>query len=161
MNKIFSFLLFYILFQINFSCSPTKPKSSSKGSQDQETNQSLRDSGVVVMNEIPVIDQVNIENDSLTYSLVVSFFSKGEGIDLNAMEQFETFLNQTKKKEGSRFSFEGYPWGREGEIDFCIRLENLTAEDKEIFIREAEKITASSKLVHLRRNAECRFKKQR
>jgi hypothetical protein len=50
-------------------------------------------------------------------------------------------------------------WGKEGEIDYCIKLNNLSTELQEQFIRSTKDKTKDSKLVRLYENTECKYKK--
>jgi hypothetical protein len=49
---------------------------------------------------------------------VVSFFSKGEGVNSDAVKILEDYLEKYKPK----FSFSKQKWGREGEVNYCFDL---------------------------------------
>ena len=140
---------------------PSKKTSLPNNEQIEKQDGQFQQTDVIISEEMPVIHLPEKDQDTLFYSLVVSFFSRGEGSDFKVIGEFENYLSEMKNKEGDQFIFEAFPWGREGEMDYCIRLDALSEHEKNLFFKEAERIASSSKLVHLRRNAECRYKNQR
>ena len=89
------------------------------------------------------------------YRVVVSFISKGNGINNQIHEQFENFVKNNSKKP----VMENYRWGREGEIDYCLQLNELSKKDQIKFIDEVKKIIGSSDVVLVTENAPCIHKK--
>ncbi len=86
-----------------------------------------------------------------TYPLVVSFYSKGEGIDNKVNEAFVKFLASYTKK----IVYEPTHWGREGEIDYCLKLSKLPPAEHADFIKKAKDLLSKSALVHVNENAKC------
>ncbi len=86
-----------------------------------------------------------------TYPLVVSFYSKGEGIDNKVNEAFVKFLASYTKKT----VYEPTHWGREGEIDYCLKLSELSSAEQADFIKKAKDLLSKSALVHINENAKC------
>ena len=89
------------------------------------------------------------------YRLVVSFISKGTGIDNKIHEQFEKFLQENSKKTVS----ESFRWGREGEIDYCFQLKELSKKEQTAFVDAIRKIVGTSDVVLITENAPCVHKK--
>lgn len=87
--------------------------------------------------------------------MVVSFISKGNGINNQIHEQFEKFVQGHPKKP----IMENYRWGREGEIDYCLQLKELSKKDQVKFVDEVKKIIGNSDVVLLTENAPCVHKK--
>ena len=88
-------------------------------------------------------------------NLVVSFYSKGSGIDYELASQFDDMLN--KKMNQDQISFSKKGWGREGETDFCINFSSsLSKKEKAELIAEIKQYVSKSTLVHLKEDAECR-----
>jgi hypothetical protein len=85
------------------ACSPAKKGMENKGKSDS----------------IAAVEQ----------SIRVSFFSRGEGINGTAREQFEKEFPEQAKKVGVGFEIQKSHWGREGETDFCIRLSVKNTRD--------------------------------
>lgn len=86
-----------------------------------------------------------------TNRLVVSFYSKGEGIDYKNKDAYEKFLNSYPKK----IAFEPTFWGREGEVDYCLKLNELSATEQAEFVRKTKELLGKSLLVHVDENAPC------
>lgn len=86
-----------------------------------------------------------------TYRLVVSFYSNGEGIDVKTKEEYVRFLNNYTKK----IAFEPTRWGREGETDYCLKLNELSETDQSEFVKKSKELLNKSTLVHVDENAKC------
>ncbi|MFN5629644.1 MAG: hypothetical protein ACK48W_10200 [Bacteroidota bacterium] len=93
-----------------------------------------------------------------SYSLVITFFSIGAGVDYKTKKLFDEWTINFEQKIGKKVNIESYPWGREGEVDLCISTDNLSAIQKKEFISEAKKILSNSKLVRLEENVNCKRK---
>jgi hypothetical protein len=85
------------------------------------------------------------------YRLVVTFFSAGEGIDFKTKEDFDRFVSAYTKK----VAYEAVAYGREGEIDYCLKLNELSSSEQDDFVRKAKELLNKSKLVHVNENANC------
>ena len=102
-----------------------------------------------------------IQIDSTIYSLVVSFYSIGGGIDFNVAKEYNQMLNSYTTSEGILLDFDKVSWGREGETDFCIRLNSFSKKEKEIFLEKSQNILKKTERVHTKENASCRQKRPR
>lgn len=140
-----------------FSCKSNKNRAGMENLNKTDADNQYK-TEVIVVDSVPEIRLNPVAVDSLRYSLVVSFYSIGEGIDFIVYQEFELLIRQFEEDQKEKFIFQRYPWGREGEIDFCIRLEKMSEEKQKSFIAEAGKITSRTKLVHVNHNAECRHK---
>ena len=92
------------------------------------------------------------------YHLIVSFISIGAGTDTNAMQQFDTYIAEYQQNNHLKLSFEVTKWGREGEVDYCLKLAELDKKKQELFITEIKEILKNSALVRFKENALCRQK---
>lgn len=97
-------------------------------------------------------------NQDNKYRLIVSFISIGEGTDPDARKVMDGVLENWNKKIGKTIAMEAVPWGREGEVDFCFRLSELSSEDQASFINEMKKAMEGRKLIQFAENQEGRFK---
>jgi hypothetical protein len=97
----------------------------------------------------------NNDDKAGTYDLVLSFYSIGGGIDLEAKEGYDKFLEGYKGK----ITPEETRWGREGEVDYCLKLSALSEGEKKDFIAKSRKVLENSKLVHIYENHRCVHKK--
>ena len=97
----------------------------------------------------PSLPGLNQADDS--YRLVVQFYSKGEGIDNKTNEAFVKMLDSNSKK----IAYEPTHWGREGEIDYCLKLNELSTAEQADFVKKANELLSKSALVHVNENAKC------
>lgn len=97
----------------------------------------------------------NTPDSTITYRLIVSFISKGAGTDLEKRTAFLKYVESHPKKP----AYKTVVWGREGEVDYCFNLSELSSK-KEIdsFIADVKKIAAASDMVFISENAECQHK---
>lgn len=146
--KLPAFILIALL--ILFSCKSSKDSTvSSKTAITTKSDEpdKIKQSSA----EEPVNDKI--------YRLYVSFFSRGPGIDRKAKIAFDNFIIKYESDNNLKIEYEAIKWGREGEIDYCFQLNNLSKKQQGKFITETRKILETSKLVHIRENAECVYKK--
>ncbi|MFZ9976466.1 MAG: hypothetical protein ACO3GR_00050 [Candidatus Kapaibacteriota bacterium] len=104
------------------------------------------------------IQYSEINSDSI-YALRVSFFSIGSGIDRKTRQDFDRFIKEFEQKNNVSILLDKATWGKEGEIDYCINLNNLSTELQEQFISSTKDKTKDSKLVRLYENTKCIYKK--
>ena len=88
------------------------------------------------------------------YGLVVSFYSPGNGIDQRAKSEYIKFLSSNYPA----LAYEKTSWGREGEIDFCFLLDELTEIQKSQFIKKSKELLSNSKKIHIYENKACTHK---
>ena len=81
------------------------------------------------------------------YRFTVSFISKGAGIDHKAQEIFTGFLRDVHAQNKDSIIVEIMKWGREGEIDYCFKLNTLTSEQQLQFIEDTKQLLKNSMLI--------------
>jgi hypothetical protein len=87
-----------------------------------------------------------------TYRVTISFISKGEGIDIKSQETLENWLkNQPKTPK-----YEKTHWGREGETNYCLKLDELSTREQEIFVRDLRTLLTDKPLILISEYAECK-----
>lgn len=89
------------------------------------------------------------------YPLVVSFYSIGTGVDGNYLRKFNEFLENYSPRLNPIIT----PWGREGEVDFCFTLSELSTKQRSQFIKQVREQLKDCKLVHINENAPCVHKR--
>jgi hypothetical protein len=104
---------------------------------------------------------VVVEATENQYRFGVSFYSIGSGIDVKAKKLFLDFIRDFETGRGLRLSVEEVRWGREGEVDYCFRLAELTAPDQEKFIADIRSLLQPSKWVRFSENSPCRERRVR
>lgn len=94
-----------------------------------------------------------IENKEVNnkYKLVISFYSIGGGTDGTYIRKFNEFVENYNPKPNAIIT----PWGREGEIDYCFTLNELSTKQKKDFINQVRELLKDCKLVHINENAPC------
>lgn len=112
----------------------------------------LKDNDRILVREWGVCDpkalqQSEVQTQVLTDTaniarLVVSFISKGEGIDYKTEESFKAWL-----AERPQFTYEVTHWGREGEANYCFRMSNIDGRQQESFIRDVRTFMTDKELV--------------
>jgi hypothetical protein len=107
-------------------------------------------------------EQVKVEavTDSIS-RLIVSFISIGGGIDRNAKSQFLQFTDQYKAANNVRIEWEVSGWGREGETDYCLKLNELNEQQQNEFISGLKNLLNSSKLVRYYEYEVCRGRRRK
>ena len=64
----------------------------------------------------------NTSNSSVTYRLIVTFISKGEGTDSKKITAFLKYVETHPKKP----AYKAIIWGRECEADYCFKLTEIS-----------------------------------
>lgn len=85
---------------------------------------------------------------NMKYRIVVSFISKGAGIDNKTADKVKEYIEAHPKKP----AFEMKAWGREGEKDYLLVLKELTPDEQKVFVEDVKKLVSSSDLVFLKEN---------
>jgi len=88
--------------------------------------------------------------DSNIVRLKVSFLSEGEGIDYKTKEEFEKWLAMREK-----FTYETTSWGRQGEVNYCFRMTNISTREQDIFVRDVRTFLVDKELVVVSEYAKC------
>jgi hypothetical protein len=104
----------------------------------------------------PVTDSVTAD----IYRLVVSFYSIGEGTERNQIQLFEKFISDYRMKMHNAIAFEKSYWGREGEVNYCLKLTEFPVPEQPKFIDEVKKLLQDAKHVHFSENTGCSRKRR-
>lgn len=86
------------------------------------------------------------------YRVAVSFISFGAGTDPDGRPILDTYVQQYMDASEKKIVYDAHPWGREGEVDFCFTLDNLTPEEQNIFIEGLKSTFKGRELVHVEEN---------
>ena len=136
--------LFSIMLVMSSACHTTKkinemPVSTSEKDQQKPTE--------------------NTNNNTVTWRLVVSFISIGEGTDQQARSKLDSYVEQFGHMIGAEIINTRIPWGREGESDNCFKLENLNPGFQEKFIAGLRELFQENTLVQIAENQPAKMKK--
>lgn len=145
MKNAVTYLIVIILLA---SCNSNKQVSSNNSVNNSE----------LLENKLSTTDEKNIKvEDTLTkYSFVVSFTSRGEGINGTAKNSFDDLIKEFELKNKVKINFKLNYWGREGETEYCFDLNNLNSIQRNNFVSQAKELLKSADLVGLTENKNCR-----
>jgi hypothetical protein len=155
MNNIKMKMLTVILLMSIVACKNNTPTTTSN---TEEKNPTASD--VIEPNSTPVQEVKKVEtkiesvNDSL-YRMVIMFYSTGEGVETEFIKAFEEHVKSFSIKVGKNVSFEKTAWGREGETDYCLRLEELTPAERENFMITTRDLFKKARWVNIYENYKC------
>ena len=92
------------------------------------------------------------EDEKVTqYRLILTFISKGTGVDSKLKSEILAYTSTHPKKPISKIVL----WGREGETDHCFSLKELKKTEQVEFIAGIKKIIGTSDMVLLVENSKC------
>lgn len=109
------------------------------------------------LDEVIMSDQDKVNGNF--YRLIVSFISIGEGTDRQGRETLDGVLADWKTKKGKEITFESVAWGREGENDFCFRINNLNEKEQQMFVSDMKTAFKGRSLVQITENQPCIHKR--
>ncbi|MCE3296279.1 MAG: hypothetical protein K0R65_1993 [Crocinitomicaceae bacterium] len=87
---------------------------------------------------------------------IVSFHSIGSGTNHEAIKRFDAFIPQFETKNKVKLAIQRTRWGKEGEIDYCFKLDELKAKQQEAFITETKELLEGAKWIRYEENSPCR-----
>jgi hypothetical protein len=101
----------------------------------------------------------NLTTTAGTCRLIISFTSIGTGTDGAAIEAVENYITEYNKANNVSLAVEKYPWGREGEKDYCLLLTELSSDKQAAFIQGIREQVKKSTRVFIKENEVCKHKK--
>jgi len=104
-------------------------------------------------------NQNNHQTSDSLYRFNISFISIGSGIDGNARKELLNFIKNFEAKRSLNIEMEIAKWGREGEIDYCLKLSQLNPDEQVEFILAVKELLKKSKLVRYAENTKCKNKR--
>jgi len=134
---------------------PVEPKSE-EVSAPEDTPGEIRVVTAPPMKEVKI---PKLAADTTVCSMLVSFYSRGAGTDFNTVTAFDRYVTDYGVTGKKSPRVERIPWGREGEIDYCIRWHELNSSEIKAFEEGAKQIVEKSELVHISYNAACKHKR--
>lgn len=99
-------------------------------------------------------------NTTATNNVInVSFISIGSGTDGKTRTLMLDYLETFQIEKNIRLQVDTRPWGREGEVDYCIHMNSLDVLQKEELEVNLRKIVDGHDLVKMQAGAACHQKK--
>ena len=93
-----------------------------------------------------------------TYRLIVSFISKGQGVDKTTFNAFESLIVTFNEKNNVKLVYDKYTWGKEGEFDCCFKMNDVKKGKQEDFVTAVKNVTKNSTSVIIKENEVCSHK---
>lgn len=136
-------IILLIALSILFACKTNKDPSASKDN--------------VLQTQVPrTKDSLQVDN----YRLTINFFSIGSGTENNLMTRLEDFVGEYAGKLNKTIDYSKVGWGREGETDYCFKLNELTIQEQSNFILQVKEELKTGKWVHVYENQPCKHKQK-
>ena len=133
----------------NTQNSPTATATSNSSSTTSQTTATSSSTNKILGDTVPTI-----------YRVAVSFISMGAGTDTEARPLLDNYVQQFMDATSKRIVYDAHPWGREGEIDICFTLDNLTPEEQTRFINGVRETFKGRELVHIEENKKNNYRKK-
>lgn len=114
-----------------------------------------------VLKETPVASttiELPVKMDSTTkvnYRFIVTFYSIGSGTEHDQINRLEKFITDYSLKSGASIAYEKSIWGREGEINYCMQLSEISIADQQKFMASIKEELKSAKWVRFSENTPC------
>jgi hypothetical protein len=147
-------LLIMVVF---ISCKNNSPAAANREEEIKEPSKAISDT---LKDEGTAKRDTVVKPDSSKYTLVIMFYSIGEGIDFEAVKTYEDSISAFSARIGKNIDYQINPWGREGETDFCMQLIELTDVEKAQFIAQTKMQLKKAKLVNIYENYPCKHRKR-
>lgn len=125
---------------ILIACKPTSQPMNSDTSVPSSTTKNYTKSGT--------------NQEKIVYDMILTFISKGEGIDHKLQEKVDNAIIAFNTKHKTNIVPEKLGWGREGERDYNFILKNLSTALQKEFIKSIENLTANTDMVNITFNQE-------
>jgi len=87
--------------------------------------------------------------EDVIYNLVISFISKGEGIDHELKRKIDAALASFNEKNKTDLKPEIVHWGREGEVDYLFLTKNLSTSQKKNLATQIKEAIGTSDMAQL------------
>lgn len=91
-----------------------------------------------------------------TYRLVVRFVDNDQGVDEAARKAFDAFLDRYRSHHRVRLPVTIHDWGKKGERDYCLTLEELDPATQAHVVRRLHRFFGDTTRVELHERASCR-----
>lgn len=133
------------------SCNTSKDVQDKKNEDSSKLDKTINPPDKHPESKSP--DNMSIITDSV--DLVITFSSRGEGINGKAVKTLDSFISEFESENNKSIKYDLNNWGREGEKDYCIDLENLSSEKRDLFASQVKRLLEDENLVTISENTLC------
>jgi hypothetical protein len=162
---LFNHILIALLLAVGCSSSKNQSGENKKPDEATQTTTASATTGTTseatetISHDSMTTAKVNAQTNDNNYRLIVSFISIGEGTDIKAHEKFDAFMSSWQTENNKTLVVEKVPWGREGEVDYCLKLNELDKDSQSKFVSQIQDAVKDSKLVQISENQPCMHKR--
>lgn len=89
------------------------------------------------------------EESDIIYDAIISFTSRGSGIDNDIKNKVDKILADFNANNDDKIKPEISPWGREGEVDYHFITKNLSTIQKQALSAQIKEVIGSSETVFI------------
>jgi hypothetical protein len=104
-------------------------------------------------------NKTEVKAQSESQFFKIEFYSIGEGTDGETNKILEGMMYEYKQELKGAFTYENYPWGREGENDFCVNVSKLNSAQRKNLENKCNAIIAKGKNVRMSIVNECKSRR--
>ena len=107
------------------------------------------------------VENTNNKADSKegTYELIVSFASKGTGINQDVRQKLDDLITAFNQNNNITINLEKYGWGREGEIDYLFTLKNLSTKQQKDLKAKIKEVIGDTEMIFISYDSKCVHKR--
>lgn len=146
------FAAFTLFLAIFFACKSTK-NSGDKASDELTAKNAVLNDPIAAGDQASNVDSMR---------LVVYFFSVASGSDYEHIVKLEDYIGEYAHKHNKKvIDYQKKAWGREGETDFCLKLEELSPSEQESFILGVRDVLSTAQHVNIFENQPCLLRGRR
>lgn len=126
----------------SFNCKGSKKATKNEAIVKSETSENKSNQGK--------------DSNQSTFRFTVSFISKGAGTDYQMKQKYDAFITDFETRNKIKLALSKASWGREGEVDYCFDIKELSKEIVEKFIAESKAVLSASDRINIGENTNCR-----
>ncbi len=111
------------------------------------------------------VDPKNVEKENTpvsedgVYDIIVSFASKGTGINRDVKQKLDDALTVFSQNNGVTLNIEKLGWGREGEIDYLFLTKNLSTKQNKELKAKVKEVIGDTEMIFISYDSKCVHKR--
>lgn len=98
-------------------------------------------------------------NEEGFYDMIVSFASKGAGINRDVRQKLDDLIVSFNQNNSTTINYEKYGWGREGEVDYLFTLKNLSTKQQKELKAKVKEVVGNAEMIFISYNSKCVHKR--
>lgn len=98
-------------------------------------------------------------NEPGVYDIIVSFASKGTGINRDVKKKLDDALTLFGQNNEVTLNIEKYGWGREGEVDYLFLIKNLSTKQQKDLKAKVKEVIGDTEMIFISYDSKCVHKR--